>query len=189
MGMSSALDGAWVAIHVRVNREWTVANELARHGYEQLLPTYVPRQQASGRRAPQPLFPGYLFCRYTLNNPHRIVQTPGVLQIVGIGRTPIAVPDDEVEAIRRVVMLGIHSEPWRFLEVGQRVLIRYGPLAGVAGILLAVRNSIRLIVSITLLRRAVALEIDARDVVAQTGVRGLPEPLPADAGADVQLTY
>lgn len=170
MGISGALDGAWVAIHVRVNREWTVAEELARHGYEHFLPTYVPQQPSTGRRSALPLFPGYLFCRYAIHNPHRIVQTPGVLQIVGIGRMPIAVPEAEVDGIRRIISLGIHSEPWRFLEVGQRVRIESGPLAGLAGILIAIRNSIRLVVSITLLRRAVAVEVDARHVVGQVGL-------------------
>lgn len=167
MALLGTLEGAWVAIQVRVNREWTVAEELARHGYEHFLPTYDARPATRRRRPASPLFPGYLFCRYTLLNPFRIVQVTDVRRIVGMGHIPLPVPEDEVESIRRVLSLGAYSEPWRFLEIGQRVKISHGPLRGIEGILISVRNSLRVVVAVTLLRRAVAVEVEAEHVLAQ----------------------
>ena len=77
---------------------------------------------------------------------------------------PISIPDIEIDAIRRVVDSGLHSEPWKFLQVGQAVVVNRGALCGVRGILVAVRRGMRLLVSIGLLGRSVAVEVDAETV-------------------------
>ena len=120
MALFESLEGAWVAVQVRANRERTVASDLERHGYAPFLPTYRFRQSphASGLR--RALFPGYLFCAYTLANPYRILQSPGVVRIVGIGREPMAVPTSEVEAIMRITACESTVECWRSWDVGQR---------------------------------------------------------------------
>jgi transcription antitermination factor NusG len=160
---ANALDGAWVAVHVKLHRERSIAAFLSRLGYELFLPTYA-EARASQTASPRPLFPGYLFCRYLSKAVFRIVQVPGVIRLVGNANSPEAVDEAELDAIRRIVDLGVMSEPWRFLELGQRVRIVEGPLRDIEGTLTAVRNGWRLIVSVTLLQRAVAVEVDARSV-------------------------
>ena len=86
--------------------------------------------------------------------------TPGVISVVGTGRVPIPVEELEIEAIQRMVATGMHVEPCPYLEVGQRVRIEDGALSGVEGVLTSFKGSQRIVVSISLLRRSVALEID-----------------------------
>src|SRR5207244_7194952 len=112
----------------------------------------------------RPLFPGYVFCRYIRVPRHRIVATPAVIRLVGAGSVPISIPDIEIDAIRRVVDSGLHSEPWKFLQVGQAVIVNRGALCGVRGTLVSVRREMRLLVSIGLLGRSVAVEVDADTV-------------------------
>ena len=107
-----------------------------------------------------PLFPGYLFCRLDLQNRLPVLMTPGVTQIVGYNRIPVPVDESEVDAIRTTVASGLKSEPWPFLEAGDRVQIEQGPLRGLEGILLEVRGAQRLVLSVTLLQRSVAVEIN-----------------------------
>ena len=90
---------------------------------------------------------------------------PGVLNVVGSGRIPVPVEDSEIEAIQTVVSSGLRAEPWPYLQVGQQVRIEDGALCGVEGVLTSFRGTRRIVVSISLLRRSVALEID-RSVVS-----------------------
>jgi len=89
-----------------------------------------------------------------------ILTTPGVTSIVGAGKTPVPVDDEEIEAIRAILRSGLAALPWPFLCVGSRVYIERGPLAGVEGIITNMDKVYRLIVSISLLQRSVAVEID-----------------------------
>jgi len=106
------------------------------------------------------LFQGYVFCRINGQVAGKIVTTPGVIRIVGDGRHPLAIPIDEISAIQRIVELGVQAEPCSFLKVGQTVHIKEGPLRDLDGIVLKVKNGHRLVVSVSLLRRSVAVEID-----------------------------
>jgi len=101
-----------------------------------------------------------VFCRFDVNYRLPILVTPGVLHVVGAGKIPLPVEDSEIAAIESIVKSGLHAEPWPFLRVGQRVRIERGSLEGVEGILLAVKKPYRLIVSVTLLQRSVAVELD-----------------------------
>jgi transcription antitermination factor NusG len=112
-----------------------------------------------------PLFPSYVFCRLDLGVRLPVLTTPGVLGIVGNGRIPMAVDDQEIAALQRMVHSGLDSEPWPFLEIGQRVRIDSGPLAGCEGILLEFKGKRRLVLSVTLLRRSVAVEVDRPSVL------------------------
>jgi transcription antitermination factor NusG len=108
-----------------------------------------------------PLFPGYVFCRIPLEQRNRVVTTDGVVGLVGAGRQPIPVSDVEIEAIRTMIHSQVETQPWPFLKIGQTVRICRGSLSGIEGILIRIKNSWRLIVSLTLLERSVAVEIDA----------------------------
>ena len=153
----------WYAVRVRSNFERTVSTLLEQKGVEQFLPTYRSRRIWADRikTLELPLFPGYVFCRIPLGEKLRVVSTDGVVDLVGAGRQPIPISEPEIQAVRTIVHAQVAAEPWPFLRIGQTVRIRRGPLAGLEGILVKVKNSYRLVVSVTLLERSVAAEIDA----------------------------
>jgi transcription antitermination factor NusG len=107
-----------------------------------------------------PLFSGYLFCRLDLNKRLPIILTPGVIRFVGIGKTPLPVDEKEMAAVMAIVSAGLLAEPHPYLRVGQRVRIDHGTLAGVEGIVRLAKKAARLVVSVSLLQRSVAVEID-----------------------------
>ena len=153
----------WFAIRVRSQFEHRVAAVLAGKGYEWFLPEYKSRRVWSDRikEIQLPLFPGYVFCRF---DPHRrlqIVTIPGFVSIVGIGKSPIPIDDAEIVGIQAAVRSALPSQPWPFLQIGQRVRIKYGPLCDLEGILLDFRGQSRLVLSVTLLQRSVAVNMDA----------------------------
>jgi transcription antitermination factor NusG len=139
-----------------------VSAQLEGLGLECFLPSYKSIRKWSDRtkELQQPLFPGYLFCRFDFQDRRPLLMTPGVLQIVGIGRTPTAIPDSEIAAIQLAVTSGLPSQPWPYLEVGERVRINYGNLSGIEGILINFKGNHRVVLSVTLLQRSVAMEVD-----------------------------
>jgi transcription antitermination factor NusG len=156
-------DLPWFALQVRVRHEAGVAHFLEGAGYTWFLPSHKCRKRLSDRVkvVEAPLFPGYLFCRFDPQKRLPILKTPGVIQIVGCNRTPIAVDELEIKALQTLVRSGLPNQPWPFLTVGDRVQIDSGPLRGVEGILVALRANHRLVLSVTLLQRSVAVEIDS----------------------------
>ena len=152
----------WFALQTRHRYEQFVAGHLRANGYEAFLPVYTCRRRWSDRlkKCEVPLFPGYLFCRFNPLNRLPILMTVGVIQVVGIGKKPIPVDDAEITSIQALVQSGLPAHPWQFLQVGQRVKVEQGPLSGIEGILLAFRGRHRLILSVTLLQRSVAVEVD-----------------------------
>jgi transcriptional antiterminator NusG len=158
---------SWYALRVRPRFEKMIASALLLKGYEGFLPLYVRRSRWSDRikEIKLPLFPGYLFCRFDVNKRLPILITPGIIQIVGIGKVPHPVDNDEIEALQSIVISGFQVEPRAYLNVGQKVRIELGPLAGVEGILTATKGSSRLVVSVSLLQRSVSVEIDESWVV------------------------
>jgi transcriptional antiterminator NusG len=153
---------AWFAVRVRSNHERISAVHLEERGYEEFTPSYKIERRWSDRKKEieQLLFPGYVFCRLDPQDRLPVLTAPGVVGLVGCGRVPTAIPDQEIERIRTMVQSGLLVTPWPFLELGQTVLIEHGPLAGVEGILEEVKGKCRLIVSINLLRRSVGAEVD-----------------------------
>ena len=153
----------WYAIRVQVKFAKVAAAVLREKGFEEFLPLYRARHQWSDRvkQVDLPLFPGYLFCRVDIaDGLLPIVTTPGVLGIVSAGKYPVAISDPEIETVRTVVRSGLPVLPWPCLGAGSRVLIEHGPLAGVEGIVLDADKKYRLIVSVPLLQRSVAVEIE-----------------------------
>jgi transcription antitermination factor NusG len=153
----------WFALQVRVQHEKLTAERLLGTGYELFLPLYTCRRKWSDRlkEIELPLFPGYLFCRFDPQFRLPILKTPGVVQIVGTTRQPVAVDEAEIGAVQRLVASGLPNQPWPFLAAGDRVRIESGPLRGMQGILNAFNGRNQLLVSVTLLQRAVAVEIDS----------------------------
>ncbi|MBS1857045.1 MAG: hypothetical protein JST11_16870 [Acidobacteria bacterium] len=147
---------------------WMLENK----SYESFLPLYKCKRKRPDRYrdVELPIFPGYLFCRFDARARLPVLTTPGVLEIVGAGRLPIPIPESEIDAIRRLFTLALPAEPWPFLEVGQRVYVQDGPLRGVVGILTGVNRKQRLVLAVTLLRRAVAIEVDRAWVLPAVAV-------------------
>ena len=152
----------WYALHVRTRFEKVVARNLRGKGYEEFLPLYTRTNRWSDRmkQIELPLFPGYVFCRFNVNDRLPILTIPGVNTVVGVGKNFLSVEVSELDAIRAVLKSGTYCEPWPFLEVGQRVRVEYGPLAGTEGLVTMVKNSCRLVISVNMLQRSVAVEID-----------------------------
>ena len=153
---------SWYALQVRSRKEGYVASQIEGQGYECLLPRYKSVRKWSDRvkEVEQPLFPGYLFCRFDFQNRRSVITTPGVLQIVGYGRTAISVSDEEIQSLQLAVSSGMPKQPWPYLEVGQRVRVNYGTLSGLEGILVNMKGNHRVILSVTLLQRSVAMEVE-----------------------------
>lgn len=163
----------WFALQVRAKHEKVVAAHLSGRNVEWFLPVYKCRRPWSDRikEIEAPLFPGYLFSRFDLRNRLSIMTIPGLVRIVGYGRLPASIEEAEVGAIHTLMTAGLRSQPWPFMAAGDKVRIANGPLRGVEGILVAFRGSHRLILSVTLLQRSVAVEIDSALVVPEGPTR------------------
>ena len=158
----------WYALQVWVRKEGAIATQLQGQGFECFLPKYKSLREWSDRKkeVEQPLFPGYVFCKFDYSQRRPVVITPGVLQVVGCGRTPIPVADKEIEAIQVAMASGIQSQPWPYLEVGERVRIHSGTLSGIEGILVNFKGKHRVVLCVSLLQRSVALEVDVEWVTS-----------------------
>ncbi len=160
--MCSGNDGRpWFAVQIRTSSEAVTNHFLQSNGFESFLPLVKSRRRWSDRikNVETPMFPGYLFCRFDINKRLPILQAPGVLQIVGSGKTPIPVDEAEITAIHRLAKTGLPAQPWPFLQIGQVARIEQGPLSGLTGIVIEVKSVLRVILSVTLLRRSVAVEV------------------------------
>lgn len=152
----------WFALRLRSNFEQTAALLLENRGYEVFLPTYRTRRRWTDRvkEIQVPLFAGYVFCRLDINRRLPVLTTPGVVGIVGVGKVPAPVSDGEVASVRTIVESRIFSQPWPYLAIGDRIVVERGPLAGAEGILSCTKGEYRLIASVSLLQRSVAVELD-----------------------------
>src|SRR5437867_5398077 len=166
----AANDFPWYALQIMARREKLIASALCSKGYEVFLPLYTCRRRWSDRVKEMqfPLFPGYLFCRFDLYHRLPILKTPGVMQVVRTCGSFDPVDDGEIAAIQAIVLSRLEAQPFPFLQIGQRVCIERGPLQGLEGILVESKMAFRLVVSVTLLQRSVAVEID-HDWVSPAG--------------------
>jgi transcription elongation factor/antiterminator RfaH len=158
----------WYAIRTKSNCEKIAALGLESRGYEHYLPLYRSRRRWSDRtvESDQPLFPGYLFCRFDVNQRVPIMITPGVASIVGLGMHPAPVSETEIETVRMILLRGSGAEPCPYIQEGQRVRIARGSLEGLQGILLKTKSEWRVVVSVTMLQRSVSVDIDRECVSA-----------------------
>src|SRR5436305_12854191 len=169
---ATAKDGDWIAVQVQCGYEKAVGERLRDRRYEEFVPLSVEHVTRRGReeRRERGLFPGYVFCRYIQCPAHRIVQVPAVIRIVGSAAGPLSIPDDEIENIRLVIDSGLYSEPWKFLEPGQQVIVTRGALKGIRGILISSKKGMRLVINVSILGRGVAIEMNAVDVMQAVNI-------------------
>ena len=152
----------WFALAVKPRLEEPVAKTLRTSGYDTFLPLYR-RQHSQGTRAwdyEVPLFPGYVCCRFDIRFRMPILTTPGVIQVLGAGNTPVPLSDIEVASLQAAVQANYPVQPFPYVHSGKRVRIEEGVLAGTEGIVLSFKPTLRLILSITLLQRSVLLEVE-----------------------------
>lgn len=156
----------WFAVYVRSRQERPVSHRFRDLSYEEFVPWRKVRRKWSDRikSIEEPLFPGYVFCKFDPACRLSIVQTPGVVSIVGNGRELLVVPDQEIDCIRTIVNSGYAIEHLDWIRTGEAVEICGGPLTGVRGLLIRNKGADRLVVSVGALRRSVAVEVD-RSVV------------------------
>jgi len=152
----------WFALRVKTGWEKKVAASAESKGFEGFLPTYQTRRRWSDRykTLEMPLFPGYFFCRLDPEARLPLLKIPGVHHFVGVGKIPMPIEESEIVAIERTIQSGLFAEPWPFMTVGDRVRVEYGPLAGVEGLFIEIKKQHRIVVSVSLLMRSVAVEIE-----------------------------
>ena len=155
-------------------------------GFEVFLPLYdsVRRWKDRQKLLSLPLFPCYVFVRGVLERRLPVLTTPGVHMILNRGEKPATIPEDEIEAIRRSIEAQYRVEPHPFLQCGDRVRVVRGSLEGVEGILTRKKNLYRLVLSVDMLARSVAVEIDALDVVPVVQ-RTVVDLFPGTASANI----
>jgi transcription antitermination factor NusG len=151
----------WYALNVRARQEHIVSTHLSHMGQEQFFPIQRLSSNKAGREVKRALFPGYVFCRIDWNSGPKLYKVPGIIKVVGAGRTPIPIPESEIEAVRKIVDSGI-SVQCGPLVVGANsmVIVHGGPLQGIKGVVVGEHSSQSLIVSVPLLRRSLAVVLD-----------------------------
>lgn len=153
----------WFALQVQSRLAKLASATLRGKGYEEFLPLCRSLRESSKGDADTGslLFPGYLFCRFDpCGRLLPILTTPGVMRIVSLGKTPVPVTEEEIESIKMVTRSGAMADPWPFPDAGQTVVIEKGPLSGLEGIVVEAGGTQRLVVSVSLLRRSIAVDID-----------------------------
>jgi transcription antitermination factor NusG len=176
---SDARSSRWYALYVRSRHEKVVECGLRGKGYIAFSPFYRTKRKRVDRIAEidVPLFPGYVFCLFDSSKRLPILVTPGIVGIVGPGNRPEPVDDTEIASIRTLALSGRPVQPWPFLRSGQRVRLQAGPLVGAEGIFLRVKDEYHLVVSVTLLQRAVAVTVEKEFVSPLFSADSCPERL------------
>jgi transcription antitermination factor NusG len=156
----------WYAAYTRSNHEKRVAEQLDLRNIEQLLPLYSSIRQWKDRRVRlmRPLFPGYVFVRMSLQRRLQVLEVPGIASLVGFGSQPVCMPEEDIQFLRRCMNYEGNIEPHPYTAVGSRVRVKGGPLAGLKGVVVQLKNRTRLVVSFDLIRRSATVEADQIDV-------------------------
>jgi transcription antitermination factor NusG len=177
----------WFALLTRLGRERHAGTSLENMGYECYLPVSCSTRRWSDRwkKIETPLFPGYLFCRMNPLDRLPVLTAPGILQIVSVGKTPMPVEEEEIVALQRVEDSRLPTIPWPYLEVGQIARIGDGPLKGLTGIVTRIKSGMKLILSVRLLQRSVAVEID-RDWIVNVET---PPSAPKESGCVASMAH
>jgi transcription antitermination factor NusG len=158
----------WYAAYTASRHEKTVAEHLRQRDVECFLPLYesVRRWNNGRHRVQLPLFPSYIFVRMALRDRLRVLQVPGLVQLVTFQGAPASLPESEITTIRGALASGVQAQPYRYLSEGSKVEICHGPLQGMRGVLLRHQGQFRVVISVEMIMRSIVVEVDAPDVVA-----------------------
>ena len=159
-------DTQWFAVQTRARHEKVVAQRLDERGITSFLPLVKAVHHWSDRRktVDLPLFSCYVFAKLAASSDQRFrtLTVNGVLALVGSGRRGASIPDEQIEAVRKLVQEQLPCQPYPFLKIGQRVRIRGGALEGVEGIL--VSQTENRVVSVDAIQRSLAVRIEGYDL-------------------------
>jgi transcription antitermination factor NusG len=158
---------SWFALYTAPRHEKRLVQQLEQRSISCFLPLYRSMRRWKDRRKVLDLvlFPGYVFVRIALENKLRVLRLPGALRLVTFNGRPAALPDDEVESLRNRLAGSAKVEPHPYLRAGRRVRVREGPMSGLEGIVVRRKESCRVVFSIELIQRSVAVEVDEADLV------------------------
>jgi transcription antitermination factor NusG len=152
----------WHALYTRHQHEKSVAHALTNKGHEVFLPLVraAHRWQDRTKQICLPLFPCYVFIRGGFDRPIQILSTPGLISVVTCAGRPAIIHPGQIDAVGQLIASTLQVESHPFLQCGDRVRVIAGPLRGIEGLLVRKKNSFRLVVSVELLARSAAVEID-----------------------------
>lgn len=153
----------WYAVCVRSKHEKQVTDALTSKGYDCLFPSYREKRKWKDRTKvlELALFPGYVFSRFDVELRLPILTTPGVQAVAGLGRIPQPLDPHEVEQLQKITAVGYPAQPWPFLKIGQKVRITAGPLTGVEGLLVQRRGETRVVLSVSVLEKAISVLVES----------------------------
>jgi transcription antitermination factor NusG len=164
----------WHALYTRHQHERNVAHALKGKGFDVFFPQYrtVHRWKDRWKDLELPLFPNYVFVHGGLDRMLNILTTPGVHSLVSWGGRPADIPECEIDAVRRMVESPLRVQKHPFINFGDRVRIKSGPLEGIEGILVRSKSAYRLVLSVEMLARSAAVEVDVSMVERVNGPEG-----------------
>lgn len=156
----------WYAVYTCARHEKRVAQQMELRSLRGFVPLYRATHRWKDRRKEieLALFPSYVFVYLALKDRLRVLEIPGVVNLVSSQGKPVPLADEEIEPFRRGARGGVRLEPHPYLQAGRRVRLCRGPMAGLVGILVRRKEGLRLVVSIEILMRSVAVEVDETDV-------------------------
>lgn len=156
----------WYALYTCVRHEKRVAEQIERRSLPCFLPVYRSMRRWADRRKELelPLFPGYVFVRMGLQRKLAVLQIPGVVHLVSFDGRPAEVPVEEIETWRARLSGATGVEPHPYLRKGRRVRVRRGAMQGLEGIVTRRKGHCRVVFSIDLIQRSVAIELEEEDL-------------------------
>src|SRR5271154_5618848 len=164
--LEDAPEKNWYALYTCARHEKCVAQQIEQRAIACFLPLYrsVRRWKDRRKELELALFPGYVFVRLALKDRLRVLQMASVVRFVSFNGHPVPLPDSEMESLMNGLNSGVRAEPHPYLAVGRSVRVKYGPLAGMQGILVRRKDKFRVVLSLELIMRSVAVEVDEADV-------------------------
>jgi len=156
----------WYALYTCPRHERCVAQQIEQRSIACFLPLYrsVRRWKDRRKELELALFPGYVFVRLAPQDRLRVLQLPSAVRLVSFNGQPAVLPEAEIEALRQRLTCGGGVEPHPYLRVGRRVRVCGGPMRGLEGILVRRKDRCRVVFSLDLIMRSVAVEVDESDV-------------------------
>jgi transcription elongation factor/antiterminator RfaH len=163
-----APDGSWYVLYTCPRHEKRVAAQIERRSFSCFLPLYRSVRRWNDRRKELELalFPGYVFVRMSLENKLRVLELPGVVRLVSFNGQPAAISASEIETLQNRLSGDFKVEPHPYLRTGRRVRVRSGVMQGLEGIIVRRKDRCRVVFSIDLIQRSVAVEVDEADLEA-----------------------
>ncbi|MFZ0817757.1 MAG: UpxY family transcription antiterminator [Candidatus Sulfotelmatobacter sp.] len=156
----------WYALYTYARHEKQVVRQIEQRHISCFLPVYrsVRRWKDRRKELELALFPGYVFVHIALKDRLRVLQVASAVRFVSFNGHPVPLPESDMEALMNGLSRGVRAEPHPYLTVGRRVRVRSGPMAGAEGILVRRKDKFRVVLSLDLIMRAVAVEVDEADI-------------------------